>query len=130
MKRIGLVAIVLTVLLNACKKDEGGSIDPTITISKPTEDHYHPGDTIFIEGIATDEEEMHNLEGWLVSVTTNDTLWNKSKHGHGSKQLTVNGYYVVSGVTHPNDEELSLIFWAENEAGRTTADTMELEIHH
>jgi len=135
MKKILIPFVAVTLLLNACKKDDDitpSNDPPIITVEQPTDDHFHVGETIIVKATATDKDEMHNFKVYLISVEHNDTLWSASTHGHGAKTLTLNKSYVVEEheeEEHEDEEMFNLIFVAENEAGKTATKTLPLEIH-
>ena len=47
---------------------------PTITINDPKELSYNLGDTVSIDVIVNDEQEMHDAEWFLILNPQNDTL--------------------------------------------------------
>ena len=117
MKKKFITLIILICLLNACKKEEiepQQTSSPTITINNPIKLSYNLGDTVSINVIVTDEQEMHDAEWFLILNPQNDTLWTQRKHSHAT-EITFNTYYIIG--TFLNQQNVDFIVKAENAFG-------------
>ena len=116
MKKFVTLIIVIG-LLNACKKEEldpQQTSPPTITINDPIELSYNLGDTVSINVIVTDEQEMHDAEWFLILNPQNDTLWHQRIHSHDT-EIIFNTYYVIG--TFLDQQNVDFIVKAENAFG-------------
>ena len=117
MKKEILYSLLLFVLLNGCKKEEivtQQTLPPNITINYPKELSYNIGDTVSIDVIVNDEQEMHDAEWFLILNPQNDTLWTQRKHSHAT-EITFNTYYIIG--TFLNQQNVDFIVKAENAFG-------------
>ena len=117
MKKKFITLIILICLLNACKKEEiepQQTSSPTITINNPIKLSYNLGDTVSINVIVTDEQEMHDAEWFLILNPQNDTLWNQRIHSHDT-EIIFNTYYVIA--TFLDQQNVDFIVKAENAFG-------------
>ena len=117
MKKEILYSLLLFILLNACKKEEivtQHTLPPNITINYPKELSYNIGDTVSIDVIVKDEQEMHDAEWFLILNPQNDTLWNQRIHSHGT-EIIFNTYYVIG--TFSDQQNVDFIVKAENAFG-------------
>ena len=117
MKNKFLYTLLLFILLNACKKEENDTqqnVPPTITINDPKELSYNLGDTVSINVIVTDEQEMHDAEWFLILNPQNDTLWHQRIHSHDT-EIIFNTYYVIG--TFLDQQNVDFIVKAENAFG-------------
>ena len=117
MKNKFITLIILVCLLNACKKEEPDTQQtspPTITINDPMELSYNVGETVSINVIVTDEQEMHDAEWFLILNPQNDTLWNQRKHSHAT-EIIFDTYYVLG--TFLDQQNVDFIVEAENAFG-------------
>lgn len=130
MKKIIFPVLVVLFTLSSCDKEDHDDHDhdhvPEITINEPGGDHYHSGDTVIIDVIATDAHEMHEVGAWLIAVPQNDTLWKDKVHSHaGSVELKSS--YILGHL--PDDQKIDFIVLAENEEGRTSTAKHSFEVH-
>ena len=117
MKNKFITLIILACLLNACKKEEldtQQTSPPTITINDPMELSYNVGETVSINVIVTDEQEMHDAEWFLILNPQNDTLWSQRKHSHAT-EIIFDTYYVIG--TFLDQQNVDFIVKAENAFG-------------
>ena len=117
MKKKFITLIILIGLLNACKKEEiepQQTSSPTITINDPIKLSYNLGDTVSINVIVTDEQEMHDAEWFLILNPQNDTLWSQRKHSHAT-EIILDTYYVIG--TFLDQQNVDFIVKAENAFG-------------
>jgi hypothetical protein len=125
-------AILLLTMLGACKKKDDPIITqkkeetPTIVINEPKADHYDVGETVTIQVVVTDTEEMHEVKGWLIAVPQNDTLWYKRVHSH-DKVVTLEDSYVVSQM--PEKQQVELRIYVENDNNKSATATHVFEVH-
>ena len=119
-----LIIILVFSLLNACKKEEEEQTAientyPSITINDPNEVNYNLGDTVFINIVVTDEQEMHDAEWFLILTPQNDTLWSQRKHSHGT-EIIFNTYYILG--TFLDQQNVNFIVKAENAFGKKSTE--------
>ena len=122
MKNKFLTLITLFVLLNACKKEEQETLQtprPNITINDPKQENYNLGDTVFINIIVTDEQEMHDAEWFLILNPQNDTLWTQRIHSHAT-EIIFNTYYVLG--TFLDQQNVDFVVKSENAFGEKTTE--------
>ena len=128
MKNKFLFTLFLFVILNSCKKEETDpqqTSPPTITINDPMELSYNLGDTVSINVIVTDEQEMHDAEWFLILNPQNDTLWSQRKHSHAT-EIIFNTYYVIG--TFLDQQNVDFIVKAENAFGEKNTKTRNFVI--
>lgn len=98
MKSILYIFLAASTLF-ACKKDEKPAPVETPKakvdlISPKLHQHCHPGDTIWLEAVATAPEMMHGYEVYIFNKDNGDTLFHEHGHAHGQelqiKEFTVN----------------------------------------
>lgn len=122
MKNKFLTLITLVIILNACKKEEQETLQtppPNITINDPKQENYNLGDTVFINIIVTDEQEMHDAEWFLILNPQNDTLWTQRIHSHAT-EIIFNTYYVLG--TFLDQQNVDFVVNAENAFGEKTTE--------
>ena len=120
MKKLILIILLLVSVLNACKKDEPGTSPPTITINDPIGLSYNFGDTVPINVVVTDEQEMHDAEWFLILNPQNDTLWSQRKHSHAT-EIIFNTYYILGSFL--DQQNVDFIVEAENAFGDKHTET-------
>ena len=114
MKKLILIILLLVSVLNSCKKDEPETSPPTITINDPIGLSYNFGDTVPINVVVTDEQEMHDAEWFLILIPQNDTLWSQRKHSHAT-EIIFNTYYILGSFL--DQQNVDFIVEAENAFG-------------
>ena len=120
MKKLILNILLLICILNSCKKDEPVTSPPTITINDPIELSYNFGDTVPINVVVTDEQEMHDAEWFLILKPQNDTLWSQRKHSHAT-EIIFNTYYILG--SYSVQQNIDFIVEAENAFGDKQTET-------
>ena len=126
MKHKLITLIILVGLLNACKKEEQEPLQnppPNIAINDPKKENYNLEDTVFINVIVTDEQEMCNAEWFLILNPQNDTLWTQKKHSHAT-EIIFNTYYplILLSETFLDQQNVDFIVKAENAFGEKTTE--------
>ena len=85
----------------------------------PKKENYNLEDTVFINVIVTDEQEMCNAEWFLILNPQNDTLWTQKKHSHAT-EIIFNTYYVLGTLL--DQQNVEFIVKAENAFGKKTTE--------
>lgn len=122
MKNKFLFTLFLFALLNSCKKEDTPSPNissPNITINNPAKYNYNIADTVIIDVIVRDEQEMHDAEWFLILNPQNDTLWNQRIHSHDT-EIIFNTYYVLGTLL--DQQNVDFIVKAENAFGKKTTE--------
>lgn len=88
----GIIAIA-TITLFACKKSDDAPPAAKLTIASPLSNQtFHFGDTVHIEGTASNVASLH---GYDVSIlnSNNDTLFHEHEHTHAA-QLDIDEIWI------------------------------------
>jgi hypothetical protein len=96
-----MVALIIgSMYISACQKADNEP--PKIVINKPVEadfgiGDYALGDTVWMDVIVTDNDELHEIKWWLIHLPS-DTVYANKRHQHATKIHIKDTYYII-----PND---------------------------
>jgi hypothetical protein len=102
LKFVLTTLIILSIFAVACKKEEGDTESPTVTIAltAPTDGSYHTGDTLHFHVHVTDNEMLHEVATSITREHDGEEVY----HVHGHPDSTVymlDGMYVIdNGGSH------------------------------
>lgn len=140
MKKLFILPLALLVFATGCKDDDHhhdddhkhdhGKFDhhPEIKINKPSADkeHYHPGDTVFVDVVVTDKKELHEAKCWFIEKGKSEKLWDLKRHSH-SKEIKFNSYWVIPSDME-DDTKIEFVVEAENAGDKKATAKVEFEI--
>tara|TARA_R110002096_G_scaffold83876_6_gene194175 strand:- start:9985 stop:10416 length:432 start_codon:yes stop_codon:yes gene_type:complete len=138
-KKTLILTALIGIFMSGCKDDDDGDVspDPTpdpihnhsapkITINDPKLTYYHLGDTVFVNAVITDEEEMHEAKCWFITQPQNDTLWYLKRHSH-SKAVVFDSFFVLENLAE--NQKVDFVVWGENDHGKTATAKHSFEVH-
>lgn len=129
-----IAAFILVVLSVQCKKDEETTDNtskdtPTVKaeIISPNENtpQLMSMDTVELEVLFTDPEQLHNYAVRAINTSTGDTLYNKTGHEHSTEVRFTDAFVIVV-----NDHS-DVLFQAQcsNHLGDIATQEIELHVH-
>ena len=118
-----LITILIIILIfSSCKKDDSDTTIPTITINAPMNQADHSsGDMLHIDIDISDNDEIHNVNAYLITSHMGmiDTVW--SEHAHpDATTYTMHGHYTIDTVMHT---DFSIIVTATDHSGNENTAT-------
>jgi hypothetical protein len=93
--------IIGSMYLSACEKADNEP--PKIVINKPVEADYALGDTVWMDVIVTDNDELHEIKWWLIHLPS-DTVYANKRHQHATRILIKDTYYIIPNDVKANGE--------------------------
>ncbi len=94
------ILAIISIAFVSCKPTDDEN--PVITLSEPhiNEQDYAVGDTVFIHGEVTDNEELHELEIKLTRQEGGEVLLDETPTVHAMQSYHIDTYYVPTDTTH------------------------------
>jgi hypothetical protein len=112
-----MLALVVSVF-TSCKKDKEA---PIITINQPTKILFAKGDTVWMDIVVADNDELHLVE-WDITKLPNEKVYENKRHQHASRIHIKDTYYIIpENVNIPASYRLSVE--AEDESGNKATKT-------
>ena len=96
-----LFATILTISISSCKKENPEEQGPVITLTTPTDEQdFAIGDTIFIQGDVSDNEELHEFMMVLYKEESGDTVINYMPTVHEMPNFHIDTFFVPNDTIH------------------------------
>lgn len=112
MRKLILIAIVVTIVMVACKKTTD-TTNPVIVVTSPTEGQmFANGDSALVAFTITDED-FHGFDFRIINTVTGDTLFAEDEHTHAN--VTFSKKYKLPAVA----TQMRLILTGEDHNGNT-----------
>ena len=90
-------------LVQSCKEDKEDEheSDPLVTLTSPTINRMYPlGDTVWIKGSLSHDEDMHEYHVTLQNTSQDSVVYDSVVNIHGMKQADFSHYWVNSVSGH------------------------------
>lgn len=106
---LSILGILSIIFIVACKKDTATTTTtdatdtekPVVTITSPKADKmYMNGDTIRIQGTATENDELHEMKITLKNTTKDTLLFSETPVVHALKSYTINTMCIAKATAH------------------------------
>lgn len=114
MKTISIKSILLAVsslsiiFISSCKKDTTTTTTDAVDTEKPVviitspkaNNKFMNGDTIRIQGTATENDELHEMKITLKNTTKDTLLFSETPVVHALKSYTINTMCIAKAIAH------------------------------
>ena len=128
------LALLTSFSLGGCKKDdhdhdhnENDKESPVITINKPSADVYEKGDTVWMDVLVNDNEELHKAEWFLIKLPT-DTVYENHRHQHGKTIHIKDTYYLIPNEGGQDQSNYIFSVFAEDDNENTATKSHEFHV--
>ena len=100
---IMITTLVLMISFSSCKKTGESKIAPEVTILAPMMGQvFQAGDTIYFQGTASDNEDLHEGKLEIIKTADNSALASKNEYVHATKSYTFDGRFSVPVTSETN----------------------------
>lgn len=101
IKFISLLATALVISFTSCNDGHDDETGPLITLTEPTDEQdFAIGDTIFIQGDVSDNEELHEFMMVLYKEESGDTVINYMPTVHEMPNFHIDTFFVPNDTIH------------------------------
>jgi len=132
------LAILTSFSLGGCHKDDHGHDDhnhgnkndteaPVIKINQPSASEYEKGDTVWMDVLVTDNEDLHEVKWWLIKLPS-DTVYNNKRHQHGKTIHIKDTYYVIPNTGGHDHDDYKFSVFAEDDNKNTATKSHEFHV--
>lgn len=123
--------LLFSSFLVACSEDENGQDNeaPSINISSPNSaNNYMSGDTVQIEAVITDNDQLHDISAVLTRTHNEETVevWSYETHSHANT-YTLSDTYIVEVPGLHNEFVLTVSASDHNE--NKGSETASFHVH-